>query len=333
MPRVSVVMPAYNAEKYIDEAIESILSQTFSDFEFIIINDGSSDNTKSIIQSFCDNRILYLENECNLGIVDTLNKGLKCATGKYIARMDADDIAMPERIEKQFYYMEHDVSIGVLGTGTRIFGEGIQSRDTHSSLNSDKLKADLLFSTCICHPSVMIRREVLDNYHIKYDPRFKGAEDYKLWWDIVQVSRIGCLPEPLHCYRIHPDQITQVKDEKYKKLLSDMLDVRMNTMNVSLSETEKESFLTYCMGDYQNFTETKMTKYIDLLDRIIKKNKETAFFNQNRLREVCSLSVTYALNNSKLSENTRKKLYEDAISKGIYPIIMRAKLFVHGTFR
>ena len=106
MPKISVVMPAYNAEKYIGESIDSILNQTYGDFEFIIINDGSRDSTKEIILSYSDNRIVYLENEINSGIVVTLNKGLKYATGEYIARMDADDIAVAERLEKQIEFME-----------------------------------------------------------------------------------------------------------------------------------------------------------------------------------------------------------------------------------
>lgn len=106
MPKISVVMPAYNAEKYIGKSIDSILNQTYGDFEFIIINDGSKDSTKEIILSYSDNRIVYLENEINSGIVVTLNKGLEYATGEYIARMDADDIAVAERLEKQIEFME-----------------------------------------------------------------------------------------------------------------------------------------------------------------------------------------------------------------------------------
>ena len=106
MPKISVVMPAYNAEKYIGEAIESILNQTFKDFEFIIINDGSVDHTKEIIREYNDPRIVLLENDKNRGIVLSLNKGLDAATGKYIARMDADDIATKDRLEKQLEFLQ-----------------------------------------------------------------------------------------------------------------------------------------------------------------------------------------------------------------------------------
>ena len=127
MPKISVVMPAYNAEKYIGEAIESILNQTFKDFEFIIINDGSVDHTKEIIREYNDPRIVLLENDKNRGIVLSLNKGLDAATGKYIARMDADDIALKNRFERQVEYLDEHKDIGVLGTGICTFGEKIMS--------------------------------------------------------------------------------------------------------------------------------------------------------------------------------------------------------------
>lgn len=149
MPKVSVVMPAYNAEKYIGESIKSILNQTFIDFEFIIINDGSRDRTKEIILSYSNDRIVYLENEINSGIVVTLNKGLEYATGEYIARMDADDIAVAERLEKQIEFMEENKDVGVLGTGICIFGEDVQEQARVFTTNPEQLKAELIFNSCI----------------------------------------------------------------------------------------------------------------------------------------------------------------------------------------
>lgn len=159
MIKISVVMPAYNAEKYIGQAIESILNQTYSNFEFIIINDGSNDKTKEVILSYKDDRIIYLENERNFGIVVTLNKGLEKANGEYIARMDADDIAEPNRFEKQIKYLDKNIEIGVLGSGICTFGENIESKKRLFTTNADQLKAELIFSSCIAHPTVMIRKE------------------------------------------------------------------------------------------------------------------------------------------------------------------------------
>ena len=128
MKKISVLMPAYNAEKYIGEAIESILNQTYKDFEFIIINDGSIDRTEDIILSYDDPRIIYLKNKENSGIVASLNNGLKQAKGQYVARMDADDISLPTRFEKQLQYMESNQHIFVLGTSLILFGENSNGR-------------------------------------------------------------------------------------------------------------------------------------------------------------------------------------------------------------
>lgn len=134
MPKISVVMPAYNAEKYIGEAIESILNQTFKDFEFIIINDGSVDHTKEIIREYNDPRIVLLENDKNRGIVLSLNKGLDAATGKYIARMDADDIALKNRFERQVEYLDEHKDIGVLGKVTDVVA---RLGETQRLINAD----------------------------------------------------------------------------------------------------------------------------------------------------------------------------------------------------
>lgn len=329
MPKISVVMPAYNAEKYIGEAIESILNQTYTDFEFIIINDGSTDKTKEIIDSYNDSRIVYLENKKNSGIVVTLNKGLDFATGEYIARMDADDIAVDTRFEKQIAIMEGDKSIGVLGTGTKIFGETVETKETHSTLQPEKLKAELLFSTCICHPSAMIRKKVLDDHHLRYKAEYKGAEDYELWWQIASVSKIVTIPDVLHCYRIHPNQVTQVKNDAYKDLLMRMLELRLRTLKISLSDYEKECFLIYCMGNFKEFDQKKLHTYIDVLSKILNHNRKEPFFNQKSLQEVSALSVTYAKDNSCMTSKEKDECYQYAIQKDIYPVIMRIKLLAH----
>ena len=123
MPKVSVVMPAYNAEAYIGAAMESILSQSFGDFEFLILNDCSTDGTEAIIQSYDDPRIVYIKNEKNMGVAATLNKGLAAAQGEYIARMDADDFSLPQRFEKQVAYLDAHPEVVVLGTQVQFFSD------------------------------------------------------------------------------------------------------------------------------------------------------------------------------------------------------------------
>lgn len=156
MPVVSVLMPTYNAEKYLKEAIDSILNQTFTDFEFLIIDDNSKDKTKKIIGKYNDKRIKLIKGP-QKGLAAALNCGIKKAQGKYIARMDADDISLPARFEKQVNYLEAHPEITVLGTWQEHFGRWNfihKAKATH-----EECKAELLFNCDLCHSTLMFRKE------------------------------------------------------------------------------------------------------------------------------------------------------------------------------
>ena len=159
-PLVTVLMPVYNAAPYLREAIDSILNQTYSDFEFLIINDGSTDETESIINSYNDPRIVYLKNETNIKLISTLNKGIELAKGKYIVRMDGDDISLPTRIELQVQFMENNESVGLGGTFIRSFGGAIEGKVGYSTTH-EEIKFKLLFDTHFPHPTAIIRKQIL----------------------------------------------------------------------------------------------------------------------------------------------------------------------------
>lgn len=326
MPKISVVMPAYNAEKYIREAIDSILNQTFNDFEFIIINDGSTDNTKKIIKSYNDSRIVYLENEKNSGIVYTLNKGLEYAKGEYIARMDSDDIAICTRLEKQFNYLELHNNIGVLGTGIEIFGNQIKSENKVFSTNPEELKVDLIFASCIAHPTVMIRKVLIERYNIRYD-ELPGIEDYALWWKLSKITQISTLPDILLRYRVHKNQITQKKDKKYYELTKLFLDRRLETLKISLSKLQKKAFLGYCNGEFDKFDETMFFLFVDTLKILIDSNKKNKYFDNKLLKENCFWACNRIMNSSEIFKN--KKYNKYVIKNKICPINIRIKLFFY----
>lgn len=329
MPKVSVVMPAYNAEKYIREAVDSILNQTFTDFEFIIINDGSTDRTKEIILEYDDPRIVLLENEKNRGIVATLNKGLDAAKGEYIARMDADDIAVPERLTIQVEYMDKHPEIGVLGTGLKKFGDGIKDGKRIFSQNPDKLKAELLFATNIAHPTVVMRKAVLDAFHICYELEYAGAEDFLMWWKLSQKTQIATLPDILLNYRIHKSQITHDKGEKHKMLMDKMLTERFSDMHYQPSLEGRKALLQYCVGDYNKYSPDTLKHLIDILSDILKWNKKSTFFDGKSLQEVCSLAVLYSMNQSAFNQIDEKKTYKYAVQQGIFSYLMRMKVLYH----
>ncbi len=199
---VSVIMPVFNAEKYLKRSIESILCQDFIDFEFIIINDGSLDHSEEIIKSYLDPRIVYLKNEINQGIVYSLNKGLKAAKSKYIARMDADDISLPHRLQKQVDFLEQHPEIGVLGTAYLPVDENQVPVKQPVVMPEYPMTAKwfLLIGSAVAHPTTMYRNELINRVG-GYSDQFPHAEDYELWTRVCQISKIGSLKDICLLYR------------------------------------------------------------------------------------------------------------------------------------
>src|SRR5688572_15308235 len=211
-PAISVVLPVFNCEKYIGQAIQSVLQQTFTDFEFIIINDGSNDNTEEVIKSFSDSRIIYEKNDSNKGLVYSLNKGVDKAVGKYIARMDGDDICMPERFRKQIDYLEQNGKVDVLATIVTLIDEndqvkGIWPADL-KNINEKEIRRQLPKDNCIAHPTVIGKTSVFKKY--KYNQTQSQLEDYDLWLRLLNDGIvIHKLAEPLLLHRILQSSFTR----------------------------------------------------------------------------------------------------------------------------
>ncbi|WP_378950578.1 glycosyltransferase [Pelosinus sp. sgz500959] len=210
-PRISVLMSVYNGETYLRETIESILGQTFTDFEFLIVDDGSTDKSLEIIQSYHDPRIILLKNEHNMGLIKSLNRGLDVARGEFIARMDADDISKPERLAKQLTYLQEHPDIAVCGTWMETIGVS-QSRimgENSYPLDSKILKCLLLFYNAIAHPTVMLRADALSgSVQHRYSSGYHHGEDYKLWIDLAAEKNLANINEVLLYYRLSEEQVS-----------------------------------------------------------------------------------------------------------------------------
>lgn len=215
-PRVTVLMPVYNGEEYLREAVDSVLNQTFTDFELLIINDGSTDKSVEIIESYSDSSIRLVHNEKNIKLGATLNKGLHLARGEYIARMDCDDISLPSRLEKQVAFMDSNPKIVVCGTWIRTFG-GATSSVSRYATDSDNIRCIMLFDSSMAHPSVMMRRECLINNKLLYDEEMKYAQDYDLWVRCAQLFPLKNIDEVLLLYRQHAKQIGKEYSGEQKK--------------------------------------------------------------------------------------------------------------------
>lgn len=194
-PKVTVLMPVYNGEQYLHESIESIINQTFRDFEFLIVSEhGTSNESLAIIESYSDERIRHIHNATRLGLVGSLNLGLKEARGEYIARMDADDISLPERLERQVGFMDSHSKVGLCGTWVSTFGK--QNQTWKYPTSYDKIKAYSLFRNCFAHSSVMIRVYLFKMFDLYYDENFRYAEDFELWqrcafcFEVVNIAEV-----------------------------------------------------------------------------------------------------------------------------------------------
>lgn len=207
---VSILLPVYNSEKYVAVAIESILNQTFTDFEFIIIDDCSSDTSWEIIQKYSrnDRRIVALRNEINLGGCNTLNKGLQLSKGKYIARLDNDDWSYPDRLKKQFNFMEAHPDVGIVGGAMELInesGEVIGKRKYN--LSDFEIRKKIFRYSPFSHPLTMIRRSVIDKVG-GYNPEYAPADDYELYFRIGKEAKFANLADVLLQYRVVQGSMT-----------------------------------------------------------------------------------------------------------------------------
>ncbi|CAA6820078.1 MAG: Glycosyl transferase family 2 [uncultured Sulfurovum sp.] len=287
---ISVVMSVYNAEKYLDEAIESIINQTYRNFEFIIINDGSNDKSLEIIKKYKnqDERIVLISRE-NRGLISSLNEGIERAKGKYIARMDADDISLSTRFEEQIKFMEENSDVGVCGTGIIGFGLDIDSSVNFYTTSNEQLKAELLFSSIFAHPTVVIRKNLIDTYNLYYDEGFKYAEDFELWVRMAEYTKFANIKKPLLKYRILQNSITREADRdvenRYKTIRPI---VKKELIKLSINNNEEENILHFNLSVNSRIRDNDISfsdlkKYFSKLSNANKKNK---IYNEITLKKV-----------------------------------------------
>ena len=219
VPLVSVIMPVYNAERYVAEAIESILSQTYTNLELIVLDDNSTDNSISIINRFQDERIKLIKIEKNGGIAATLNRGLAASKGKYIARMDADDIALPHRLMTQIQFLEDHPAVDFIGSCATVIDEDGKKigREIGIPASFEYHRLLLLFVCKIIHPSILFRSKIMEK--VEYKLGLGASEDYELWTRLFKKHRFHHLSASLLLYRIHTNNsVKQLKSQAHKSI-------------------------------------------------------------------------------------------------------------------
>lgn len=280
LPKISVLMPVYNCELYIKEAVESILNQTFDDFEFLIIDDASTDDTVNIIKKYTDSRIQLIEKPINTGLTHSLNYGLNIAKGDFIARMDGDDISVLQRFKKQIDFLDANPDVVLCGSFFSIIGTNdviIVPEDYES------IKLTMLKRCCIGHPTVMMRKAIFDKYSLNYDVTKEPAEDYDLWIKLLDKGEIYNIQEVLLYYRLH---ISQVSVKRQAEQDMKAIETRLNLLVQGCNDLilEELNVISKILSNIKIINFHEIVLFLVVKQKILKSNKIEFFefngFNQ-----------------------------------------------------
>ena len=285
---VSVIMSNYNTpEEYLRPAIESILNQTYGNFEFIITDDCSTDNSLSIIESYTDKRIKILRNEENLGITKSLNKCLGVAKGEFVARMDSDDIALPERLEKQVEFLKSHPDHIVCGTGVELIGDWQKAHSNNRICRTvpdkESFRIHLLFGNYpnIVHPTAMFNRNLLIKHNIRYNEKYRLAQDYRMWVSCSGVAECANIPETLLNYRIHDKAVSSDKKELQKNTAIRIMQEQLDMLHIELDDEFAEIHRDFLFS--RKPYDIKCKKWIK---KLLAHNKKYKVYDQKKMKNI-----------------------------------------------
>ncbi len=303
---VTVLMPVYNASEFLRETMDSILDQTYEEFEFLIINDGSTDSSVNIIESYEDERIRLIHNPENLGLIKTLNKGIETAHGKYIVRMDADDIAEKNRIETQVNFMENNYDVAVAGSNGMMFlsNKPMIKKPTDFPTRYSEIRCKLLFESPIMHPAVIMRKSVLLENNYRYRDEYKATEDYGLWMEIAKDNKIVNIPQKLLRYRIVSSSVTNQALKRMSdriKVMKKIYILGLDYLGVDYSEDELDIHAEISLSStlkHFKYTKRSVEKWLNkLMDANNSNGKfKSEIFNREIAEQyfkVCVYNGTY----------------------------------------
>lgn len=324
-PLVSVIMPVYNGEKYVRDSIQSILNQTFHDFEFIIINDGSTDGTHEIINSIVDNRIIYIINPENIGIVNTLNKALLLANGKYISRTDADDLASSDKLMKQVDYMESNPEVGVVGTFYQIIDRnGIKKEKITLPGSSNEIALCIKFMNPFCNSTTLTRASIMKKYG--YTKDYEYCEDFWLWKQILDESKGVNLSIYSLQYRVHGNNVSFVHKDQMKAMIGSILKSGLESLNIEFLPGEFDIHLNLFTYNFKFFREKgKISELENWVAKLIRNIKSRSGPDQYKFLEkfivniwipICFSSGNYQkLFFNKIASGNQKLYYKELAKK------------------
>jgi glycosyltransferase involved in cell wall biosynthesis len=293
MNRVTVFMPVYNGAKYLRQSIESVLNQTFQEFDFVIIDDASSDNSWDIIKSYKDSRIKVFKNEVNRGISYTRNRGLELCKTEYMALLDDDDIAMPFRLEHEIEYLDANPEVDVVGGHQRQIGVNGEDLNKQWSvyLNPKYIKAYLMTGNTVVNGSTMFRKKLIDEYNIRYLENCYGAEDYRFWVECSLKGTIVNLDEVLLLWRNgHSNETSRALSNNWKErkaFLDEVHTYALEKNGFSLNEQQLEIINKVFMEEGTLDSENELTRLYDALHCIAVQATENKLDNSAEIVTMC----------------------------------------------
>jgi len=296
-PLLSVIMPVYNGEKYLSETIESILNQTFTDFELLILNDNSTDGTQAIIENYQqkDSRIKVIVKEANVGPANLRNEGFSLSKGEYIALMDADDIALPTRFEKQVQVLNAKPEVGVCGTWFTFFG-GKKDKTVRQPENHAKIKVSFLSSCSIGNPTVMVRKSALGAY--RFENQYVPVEDYDLWSRMITATDFYIVQESLLKYRQHDSNISKTKIENVNRSVRAVKINMLKQFGIDSSDAEIDAYLN-ALTMKRKLTPDEIKQTIKASKFLIAQNKKLGNFDAGLLKKQIDSVLLRTVRNAK----------------------------------
>jgi glycosyltransferase involved in cell wall biosynthesis len=281
-PRVTVLMPVFNGEKYLSQAIDSILQQSYTDFEFVIINDGSTDQTQQILETYKDPRIrLFHQN--NLGLAKSLNMGIRLSRGEYIVRMDCDDISNKNRLSIQVDHMDANPNTVVCGSWIDFIDESNTHQTWCCPTEYHNIRCHLLFSNCIPHPSVIMKKNILIDNNLFYNEHLNFAQDYELWVRISRRFVVENIPEILLKYRTHENMISVLRKSSQLQIAEKVIKDQLGNLGIDATVEEITFHIKIGKNDIEP-TISNLRKVESWLVLLLKKNYYFKEYREKHLR-------------------------------------------------
>ena len=283
-------MPTYNVAPYVKEAIESVLTQTYTDFELLVIDDCSTDNTVDVVRTINDSRIRIVQNEKNVGLAENLNRGLDLIDTEYFARMDGDDIALPQWLQREVEYLDSHPEVGICGGGGQRFGTSqsiIRFPEEHADI-----AANMLFECTTIVPTV--RMDVVRRNNLRYRSDAFPAEDYRFWADCLRVTQLHNIADVLFRYRMHTTQICTSRREEQQLKVAEVRRYMLEWLSEDFTEEEKQ----YHTGTFMSptiFSKQDYDNRRSFGDKLVALNRSLHHFNEKALRRTLDRHLTLTL--------------------------------------